>query len=282
MRYAASCLLLAALAAPSFAEDKTKTYEVEVVKDLAYVEKDADDVRHKLDLYLPKDAKDYPVLFFIHGGAWRAGSKNGFAGHGKTFASHGIGFVATNYRLSPKVKHPEHIKDVAAAFAFARKELKKRGADVSQIYVSGHSAGGHLCALLASDESYLKEHKLSLKDVKGCIPISGVFTISGGKQLSEAFGDDKDFLKKASPISHVSKDLPPFLIFYADKEIAGLGKQAEAFAAAQKKVGGKVQARMIKDRDHGTIMRNASKADDEVTAAIFAFIKGGGKLKEKE
>jgi acetyl esterase/lipase len=279
LRYAAPCLLLAALAALSFAEDKTKTYEVEVVKGLAYVEKDADEVRHKLDLYLPKDAKDYPVLFFIHGGGWTKGSKDGFSAHGKTFASNGIGFVSTNYRLSPKVKHPDHAKDVAAAFAFARKELKKRGADVSQIYVSGHSAGGHLCALLASDESYLKEHKLSLKDIKGCIPISGVFTVGGNKSV---WGDDADARKKASPMTHVSKDLPPMLIFYADKELGGLGKQAEAFSAALKKAEGKAQVKMIKDRDHGTIMRNVAKADDEVTTAIFEFIKGGGKLKDKE
>src|SRR5262245_30588116 len=179
MRYAAVVMLLAMVAGPGFADDKTKKYEVEVVNDVRYTENDADDVRHKLDLYLPKGAKGYPVLFFVHGGGWTAGSKNGFAGHGKTFASNGVAFVAINYRLSPKVKHPDHIKDVAQAFAFAHADLKKRGADLSRIYVSGHSAGGHLCALLACDESYLKTHKLSLKDIKGCIPISGVFTISG-------------------------------------------------------------------------------------------------------
>jgi acetyl esterase/lipase len=279
MKHVATAVVLAALAGLSFAEDKTKTYEVEAVKKVAYIEKDDND-RHQLDMYLPKGAKDYPVLFFIHGGGWTKGDKAIAAAHGKMFASHGIGFVSTNYRLSPKVKHPDHIKDIAASFAFALKELKKRGADVSQVYVSGHSAGGHLCALLATDESYLKEHKLSLKDIKGCIPISGVFTVGGRGAPASTWGDDDELRKKASPMVHVAKDRPPFLIFYADKELGGLGKQAEAFTRAMKKAGAKAEVRMIKDRNHGTIMRNAAKPDDEVATAIFAFIKNGGKPKE--
>src|SRR5687768_5003527 len=106
MRYAVVTLLLAAVARPAWADDKTKTFEVETVKDLAYVEKDADKERHKLDMYLPKDGKDYPVLFYIHGGGWTKGSKDGSGTHGKTFAANGIGFVTINYRLSPSVKHP--------------------------------------------------------------------------------------------------------------------------------------------------------------------------------
>jgi acetyl esterase/lipase len=275
MRYALAVLLLVP-ALPAFAdESKAKTFEVETVKDVAYLDKDADEVRHKFDLYLPKGQKDYPVFFFVHGGGWRGGSKDRFADHGKTFASNGIAFVAVNYRLSPKVKHPEHIKDVAQAFAFAHADLKKRGADLSRIYVSGHSAGGHLCALLACDESHLKAHKLSLKDIKGCIPISGVFTITGtGKMMSEAFGEDKDGWKKASPMAFVAKDRPAMLLFYADKELGQLGKQAEAFVAAMKKAGANAEVKMIKERDHGTIMTNVAKSDDEVTKAIFAFIKG--------
>src|SRR5437016_4911495 len=140
-------LLLGAVLARGADDKKAGKFDVEVVKDVAYnASKDADGVRHKLDLYLPREAKDYPVLLFIHGGAWRGGSKNGYAKHGTTAASNGIGFVAINYRLSPKISHPEHIKDVARAFAWVHGELGKRGANLEQIYVCGHSAGGHLCA----------------------------------------------------------------------------------------------------------------------------------------
>jgi acetyl esterase/lipase len=276
MRHALAVLLLALPATRSLAEDtKTGTFEVETVKDVAYQDKDSDKVRHKLDLYLPRGEKNYPVLFFIHGGGWRNGSKNGFAAHGKTFARQGIGFVAINYRLSPTVQHPDHIKDVARAFAFARADLKKRGADVSRIYVSGHSAGGHLCALLACDESYLKEYQLSLKDIKGCIPISGVFTV-GGPRMSAIFGSEPAGWKNASPMSFVARERPEMLLFYADKDLGALGKQALAFTAAMKKAGASIEVKMIKNRDHGSIMRNAARPDDEVTKAVVAFIRKNG------
>ncbi|MFO0841310.1 MAG: alpha/beta hydrolase [Gemmataceae bacterium] len=265
-------LIALILAAPALrgGDDKAPAYEVEVVKDVAYNgAADADAERHKLDLYLPRGAKGYPVLFFIHGGGWNKGKKDGFAAHGRAFARQGIGFVATNYRLTPVVKHPGHVEDVAQAFAWCHANLGKRGADVKQMFVSGHSAGGHLCALLATDEGYLKRHKLSLSDIKGVIPISGVFDVSG-ERLADRFGEDG---KKASPMSHLKGNLPPFLVFYADKELGALGKQAEAFAKAAKALKCDVEVKMIKDRDHGTIMRNAAKPDDEVSQAMVAFIR---------
>ena len=273
--------LVVVLAVVVRAADDTKAgkYEVEVVKDVSYNDaKDADDVRHKLDLYLPKGEKNYPVLFFIHGGGWRGGKKDGFARHGKMFASHGVGFVAINYRLSPKANHPEHTRDVAQAFAWVMRNLGKRGANLKQIYVSGHSAGGHLAALLAVDESYLKAYKLSPANIRGVLPISGVFDVSH-ERMKGIFGDE-DSRKKASPLTHVKKDLPPFLIFYADKEIVALGKQAERFAKAVKEAGARAEVKKIADRNHGTIMSKAASRDDEVTKAIFDFIKANGASSE--
>ena len=66
---------------------------------------------------------------------------------------------------------------------------------------------------------------------------------------------------------------PAFLVFYADKEIAKLDEQAETFAKAVEAKKGKIEVRKIENRDHGSIMFKAVKADDEVTKAIFAFIR---------
>src|SRR5262245_18121268 len=139
------------------AADKGGKYEVQVVSNLAYYDgKDADEVRHKLDLYMPKGKKDFPVLIFVHGGAWSMGTKDLYGPLGKVFAKNGIGTVVINYRLSPKVQHPAHVQDVARAFAWTHKNIAKHGGNPDQIFISGHSAGGHLVALLATDESHLK------------------------------------------------------------------------------------------------------------------------------
>src|SRR5262245_46315612 len=76
-------------------------YEVEVTKDQAYRDdKEAHPVKHKLDLYLPKGVKDYPVMMFVHGGAWASGRKELYGTLGALFARNGIGTAVINYRLS--------------------------------------------------------------------------------------------------------------------------------------------------------------------------------------
>src|SRR5206468_2323899 len=90
--------------------------EVEHVRNVAYCSGGKGiGGRQRLDLYLPKGRKDYPVVVFVHGGTWIAGDNRCcglYSSVGEFFARHGIGAVLPNYRLSPGVKHPEHVKDV--------------------------------------------------------------------------------------------------------------------------------------------------------------------------
>ncbi len=284
-------LLVVLLVSAAFAEDAKpviKTggnFEVQEAKDIAYYDgNDADAEKHKLDLYLPKGQKDFPVLFFVHGGGWRNGDRKNFGRIGNAFATNGIGFVAPSYRLSPKVQHPAHIQDVAKAFAWTVNHIGKHGGNPKEIFLSGHSAGGHLVALLASDDSYLKAEKLSLANIKGVMPVSGVFTIRGGGRSEAIWGKDEELVKKASPMVHVKEKLPPFLMLYADKELGGLGRQAEAFCDALKGAKSDAEVKMMKDRDHGTIMRNVANEDDPTTQLMLEFIAkhSGLKLKAKD
>ena len=277
MRRIPVCVLLLAvpLAGPAWAEEARapKTggnYEVEVRKDIPYVEGKDVDERQKLDLYLPKGAKDYPTLFFIHGGGWTAGSRSGFDRIGRTFARNGVAFVSVGYRLSPKVKHPAHIEDVAKGFAWTVANIGKYGGNADAIFVSGHSAGGHLAALLATDDDYLKAEKLSLKNIKGVIPVSGVGVVS--TRQKNDFAEDAEVSKKASPQNHAREGLPPFLILYGDAEANQLGKQAEAFAPALKEKKVEATIAMQKDRNHGSVMMKMSAEDDPATQAILEFI----------
>ncbi len=284
-RIAAYVPLLAVilLARPAWTAEDAKApktggnFEVEVHKDIPYVEgKDADE-RQKLDLYLPKGARDYPTLFFIHGGGWTAGSRSGFDRIGRTFARNGVAFVSTGYRLSPKVKHPAHIEDVAKGFAWTTANIGKYGGNPGALFVSGHSAGGHLAALLATDEDYLKAEKLSLSNIKGAIPVSGVFVVSPRQE--KVFGSDAEVCKKASPRNHVREGLPPFLVIYAENDMGMLGQQAEAFAKALKEQ--KVEETLVmgKDRNHGTIMMRMAAEDDPATQAVLEFIARHSDLK---
>src|SRR5262249_62104794 len=104
------------------------------------------------------------------------------------------------------------------AFAWTCGNIAPYGGRTDQIFACGHSAGGHLVALLATDEQYLKAQKRSQADIKGVIPISGVYVITPGRAFEHAFGKDEAAIKAASPLAHVKERLCPFCLIYAEKE----------------------------------------------------------------
>jgi acetyl esterase/lipase len=272
-----ACLLPALLVPHVTAGDLPAKFEIEKHRNLAYnPAKDADPVKHKLDLYLPKGATKFPVMTFVHGGAWRSGNKDLYAALGETFARQGVGTAVINYRLSSadgKIKHPEHIKDVARAFAWVKDNAARHGGDPEKLYLSGHSAGGHLVSLLVTDEQYLTAEKCSVKDVRGVMALSGVYTIAPElPMLATAFGTDAKACEAASPLTHVKADRPPFLIAYGSKDFPFLDTMAEQFG--KKLTACKCDAKVMKlDRDHySIIVWAAASAADPLTKGMLGFM----------
>ena len=275
MLHRIAALLPVLLGPATLAAEELTKFEVETRKDIYYnTAKDADPVRHKLDFYMPKRAKDYPMMMFVHGGAWKFGNKDEYKALGENFAKQGIGVAVINYRLSSgkdPVKHPEHIKDVAKAFAWVKENCGKYGGNKDKLFISGHSAGGHLVALLATDEKYLKAEGCSTRDICGVMAVSGVYTVTPFL-LSDIFSKDEAVCKAASPMSHVKGGHPPFLIAYGNKDFMFLDALAEEFGKKLKDC--KCEAQVMKlERDHYSIIINmASKSDDQLTKAMVEFM----------
>jgi len=257
------------------------TLEVQAVRDVAYRDvyegEDARKDKFKLDLYLPKGRTDFPVLFFVHGGAWRTGDKSLFGLYnalGLFLARQGIGTVITNYRLYPDVQHPEHIKDVARAFAWTSKNIARYGGRPDQVFVCGHSAGGHLVALLATDERYLKAEGLTRSAIKGAIPISGVYDVTAAelKLFTNVFGTDPEVRKQASPVRQASSGSPPFLIMYADNDFRTCDLMSEGFCKALQAQQCAARTLEVKGRNHLSILLNVTRPGDPVSTALLDFI----------
>jgi CubicO group peptidase (beta-lactamase class C family)/acetyl esterase/lipase len=244
-----------------------------ILKDIPYYAgKDADPERNELDLYLPKGRTDFPVLFWVHGGALRTGDRKNTQPLGESFAKQGIGFVTTGYRLSPAVKHPAHIEDVARAFAWTVDNITKHGGRADAIFVSGHSAGASLAALLATDESYLKAHKLDFSNIKGVISVSGVQRHAFSEQWRDTFGTTPEAFANASPLNQLGVRHPPFLILLAEKDNDDVRKTSTELGErlAKRKIEGTVID--VKDRDHGSIIRQIPKVGDPTARAILEFV----------
>ena len=264
------------VSAPQFGGD----YDVESHLNIPYYDgADADQRKHKLDLFIPKGIKDFPVLFFVHGGAWTTGDRKLYSYFGKVFARNGIGTVVTSYRLSPRVKHPAHIEDVARAFAWTHKNIAKYGGRTDRIFVTGQSAGGHLSALLCTDARYLQAHGLTLKAIHAAIPISGIYTFRPN-EMALVVGWGEAAAANASPINHVSGDEPPFLILLAQSDIPRCDQMSNDLRDSLVAKGISAECLTIPDRNHLTIIFQMALSDSDRTAqAILSYIAKHSELK---
>lgn len=242
-----------------------------------------------LDIYAPKTVKHLPVMIMIHGGGWRNGDKSnrGFIENKVPFFNeNGYIAVSINYRLSPAIKHPAHIEDVAEAVAWIDKNINKYGGDKDKIFIMGHSAGAHLAALVAVDERRLKLHKLNLSAIKGVILLDGAgydvptqmkgnefFSGILGDMYENAFTNDEAIQKDASPLFQIKKgtNIPPFLIFTAGERKASVS-QSENLVKALTKVGVKAQTFDDLDKNHMTINKQFGLADEMITKKSKEFL----------
>ena len=183
----------------------------------------------RLDVYSPKKVdKPKKVLVFIHGGNWVHGKKSIYKFFGKGFAKKGIVTVIINYRLSENVTYDSLTINSAMAVKWVKQNIGQYNGDTNSIFVSGHSAGGHLAALIATDDSYF--NKLNIRNpIKGTILIDAfgldMYTYLStnksdySKRYYSLFSQDPEIWKKGSPIFHLHKGMPPFLMFVGTKTV---------------------------------------------------------------
>jgi arylformamidase len=252
-----------------------------VHKDIAYIRQPANPQRQSLDIYQAPQGTDRPVIVYIHGGGWHNGAKEQGA-DGKAQALDRLGWmlVAINYRLSPDVQHPEHIKDVAAAVAWVHDNIDDYGGDPERIVVMGHSAGAHLAALVATDPQRLAAHGKSPAILDGAILLDGaaydVPTMLDNPNLPENsrtmhlgwLGNRRSNWADASPILQVdrSTDIPPFLILHTSSAMGAA--ESKRLGDALEQAGGSAVVLECPDDDHTSINRNLGTPDHRATEAI--------------
>jgi acetyl esterase/lipase len=237
---------------------------VEVTKDIVYTEGAPGDAgKHKLDLYLPKDGRNFPVLIFIHGGSWRSGDRSNYPALGNRFAREGIGVVVPSYRLMPGAPHPAQIEDSTAAVDWVVKNIAQHGGDPSRIYLSGHSAGGHLAAFVGLDPRFWPS-------LKGVLALSGVYDVSmiAGFQSGGVDG---------SPMHRIARGAPPFLITYCQNDYPSLPAQARNFHAALKEAGIAAELVYVPNKNHITEIVDIWQDTDPTAQAVLRFIRGAGR-----
>ena len=204
--------------------------------------------RCNLDIYYPTDKKGFATIIWIHGGGLTGGNKE-LPG---ALMNKGICIVGVNYRLAPRVKAPAYIEDAAAAVAWVFKHIGNYGGDASQIFLSGHSAGGYLAMMTGLDKQYLASHDIDADNIAGLIPLSGQTITHFSIRQEYGMKDTHPLVDRYAPLYHVRRDAPPLLLITGDRELEMLGRYEEnAYLARMMKVAGHRQTRLLELQGYG-------------------------------
>jgi len=229
---------------------------------------------HKLllDIYLPTEAEHPPLLVYIHGGAWRSGSKNSMPLTG--LVTSGFAVASVEYRLSPVARFPAQIHDIKAAIRFLRAKQGEYGYNADRVAICGASAGGHLAELVGVTngepelEGEVGGYRRQSSDVQAIVAYYGASNFLTILKQSTPHGlgvripalqlllggqpeDKPELAKLASPVFHVDRDDPPLLLLHGDQDPQMPINQSHELEGKYRELGLQVEFEVVHGAAHG-------------------------------
>ena len=203
-----------------------------------------------LDLYIPKNAKNAPVIVFFYGGRWTFGTKEQYRFVADAFLDAGYIIAIPDYRKYPQVKFPAFADDTAAAIAWVYNNIADYGGNPRSLFVAGHSSGAHLGALVATDPQYLMAHNLDRSVIRGFAGLSGPYAFEPeADDLKDIFGPPERYPLMRAP-NFVDGQQPPLLLIHGLDDDTVVLENAKTLKAAVIKEGGQVSLVTYPTIDH--------------------------------
>ena len=224
-----------------------------------------------LDIF-PQSGPPRPILLFIHGGYWRAMDKDLFSYPAIGLNDAGVVYVSVNYALAPSVTLDEIVEQCRQAVTWVHRNAKSYGGDPTRIHISGHSAGGHLTAMMLSTD-WAQRGAADIK-LAGGIAISGIFdlvplletSINDGVQL------DREAARRNSPTEFLPSNGPPLVSAVGAGETDEFQRQSREYAAAWNESGGRAQYLALEGFHHFDVVLELGRSGSELNDAVLAQI----------
>ncbi len=262
--------------------------ETMVRRDLEYAR--VGELSLKLDLHQPPGKQRSPLIVWVHGGAWRSGSKTSMPL--KKLVEDGWVVASVDYRLSTQARFPAQIHDIKAAIRFLRGNVGRLGIAARQIVIAGDSAGAHLAALVgvsnghAELEGEVGADGSQKSDVQGILSFYGAANLTSILKQSTPHGlsvrvpaldlllggqpeQVPELARLASPVFHVDKQDPPLLLLHGDQDPQMPINQSHELCGAYQKVGARVQFEVV----HGAAHGGAAFYDPERLELVRKFLR---------
>jgi len=216
---------------------------VQKIKDVPYLQTTSKSTSQpSLNIFTPKksNSENNPVLIFVHGGNWNSGNKELYNFYGKNFAKKGITTVVVGYTLSPKVDYKEMTTQIAEAIKWTQQNISKYKGDPKKLFLTGHSAGGHLAALASMDPQF----GIDAATISGIIlnDAAGLdmhhylkqYPPTATDNYLSTWSNDPEVWKKASPIFYVSENTPEIMMYVGEKTYPSIRVANKRFLEAIK------------------------------------------------
>ncbi len=224
-----------------------------------------------LDIF-PQSGPSRPILLFIHGGYWRAMDKDLFAYPAIGLNDAGVVYVSVNYALAPSITLDEIVEQCRQAVTWVHQNAETHGGDPNRIHISGHSAGGHLTAMMLSTD--WAQRGTAEINLAGGIAISGIFdlvpiletSINDGVQL------DQVAARRNSPREFLPSNGPPFISAVGADETDEFLRQSREYAEAWNENGGRAQYLPLEGFHHFDVICELGRSGSELNDAVLAQI----------
>ncbi|MDZ7937206.1 MAG: alpha/beta hydrolase [Rhodoferax sp.] len=258
-------------------EQQTDTVrDGKILRDIAY----GNDPKQRMDVYLPTGGSVWgaaPVIFMVHGGAWRTGDKRMSKvvdNKAARWLPKGFVFVSVNNRLLPEADPLDQVHDIAQALALAQSRAGRWGANPAQFVLMGHSAGAHLVALLAASPTLAAQHGAqawlgTIALDSAALDVPTIMQRRHYRLYDPAFGTNPTYWAATSPLQQLHSGAKPLLAVCSTRRDDSCS-QAQAFARQAERLG--VRAEVLRqDLSHGDINEQLGLPGD-YTAGVERFM----------
>ena len=209
--------------------------------------------RNTVDIYTQGESSR-GLLVFVHGGYWDEGDKSEYLFVANTFTERGYTVALVNYRLVPEVTFPAYVEDLARAITWLSTQEPYRELP---LFLMGHSAGAHIAALVAFDESYLAEFGLSTEVIEGFLGLAGPYNflpLGPDDDRSRAALGNPATYPQTQPINFVDAEDPRTFLAVSLNDKTVNPNNSLSFAQALEDAGGKIELKKYNDLNHATIV----------------------------
>lgn len=205
-----------------------------------------------LDVYAPAHADHAPVVVYFYGGDWTTGKRQWYRWVGEALAAQGIVAMIPDYRLWPAVRMDGFLRDGAEAVRWARDHAGMYGGDPSHLFVMGHSAGGQIAAMLATDKEWLATVEMKPRDLSGFIGVAGAYDFLplDEPQYVGMFGSTQEEQARSQPINFVDGDEPPALLLQGEEDTEVFPSEAISLEGRFRQLGEPVELKLYPHLGH--------------------------------